>query len=100
MSSADDIDDVLTDLVKLGFTEETWRKVHHNVRRGTQSTTMAQMRGYRPPGGFRPDDSNDRLLRRLQFIERTYRGLDLNPGRLDVFNALAEVAWLAIPPIK
>jgi hypothetical protein len=98
MSSADDIDDVLAKLESLGFTEETWRKVHHNVRLGTQTTTMDRMRGYRPPGGFRPDDNNDRLVRRLQFIERTYRGLKIDPGRVDVFNALAEVAWLAIPP--
>ena len=100
MTSADDIDAVLDKLAELGFTEETWRKVHHNVRRKTQSTTMDTMRDYRPAGGFKPDDSNDRLLRRLQFIERAYRGLELNPGRDDVFDALAEAAWIAIPPVR
>jgi hypothetical protein len=99
MTTPVDMDVELDRLKQIGFPDEMWKKVHHNVRRDTQATTMDTMRLYRPPGGFRPDGNNDRLVRRLKFINDSYRMFGLPPGRLDVFNALTDAALLGIPPI-
>jgi hypothetical protein len=42
------MDHELDRLQEIGFPDEVWAKVHHNVRRGTQGTTMDTMRPYRP----------------------------------------------------
>ena len=98
MTTHIDMDIELDRLKEIGFPDEVWKTVHHNVRRGTQGTTMETMRLYRP-GGFRPDGNNDRLVRRLKFINDSYRVFGLPPGRIDVFKALTDAALLGIPPI-
>ena len=97
MTTHIDMDIELDRLKEIGFPDEVWKTVHHNVRRGTQGTTMETMRPYRP-GGFRPDGNKDRLVGRLKWImvdrrsaaaARTHR----------CFKALTDAALLGIPPI-
>jgi hypothetical protein len=92
----------LDQLEELGLTDESFGLLHHLTRKGTKSETIRGMRRYCETlkVDFRPDESNDRLRRRLEFVLHGYRKFDLPPGNTTVFDALAKAAYLGIPPFE
>jgi hypothetical protein len=93
--------ELLDQLEELDFTDATFGLVHHLTRKGTKRETIKGMRKYceTGPADFPPDGSNDRRKRRLEFILHSYRSFSLPPGNTAVFNALAEAAYLGVPPL-
>ena len=70
---------------------------HHLFRKGTKKETINGMRNY--CGTVQSLDlQNERVTRRLEFVLNSYQYFRLTPGKSGVFDALAEAAWLGIPP--
>jgi len=95
------LSNLLADHNGLGFTDEVSGRIHH-FRDRSRRETIKGMQQYCSTGpvNVEPDGNNVRLgRRRLEFVLRSYREWGLPPGRVDVFSALAEAAYLGIPPI-
>ena len=90
---------ILDELVRLGFSDEVFRLLHHFRSAGTP-ISIARHREYcSDTAQFRDNQSNARTQRRLEFVLHTYRDeWKLPPGNSAVFRALAEAAFLGIPP--
>lgn len=94
--------ELLDQLEELGFTDASFGLVHHLTRKGTKRETTRGMRRYceTRPADFQPDGNNDRLRRRLEFVLHSYREVfGLPAGKTAVFDALADAAYLGIPPV-
>jgi hypothetical protein len=85
---------LLDELEDLGFTNESFRHLHHS------GDSIISFRNWcAKVGGFRADHNNQRVVLRLRFVREAYRLLDVPRDRTDIFNRLAEVALLAIPAV-
>jgi hypothetical protein len=96
------VKDLLVQAKKLGMTDRSFQLVHHLSRKGTHLETISGMMVYCDKHeAFEID--NQRVGHRLDFVLRGYREFqEFNfptSGKHDVFNALAEAAWLGIPPL-
>jgi hypothetical protein len=88
----------------VGMTNQTFRLMHHLSRKGTKSETLTGMTTY--CDGLRGvlEIENQRVGYRLDFVLRGYAEFQEfnfpSSKKLDVLNALAEAAWLGIPPVN
>jgi hypothetical protein len=91
---------LLDELQELGFPDDVFKRVHH-FRDAPRQETIRGMQRYcaTGPATFETGGNNERLGIRLEFILKTYRAWALQPGDVKVFMALAEAAYLGIPPV-
>jgi AbiU2 len=96
------VKDLLVQAKKLGMTDRSFQLIHHLSRRGTHLETVSGMMAYCDKHeAFEID--NQRVGHRLDYVLRGYREFqEFNfpiGEKHEVFNALAEAAWLGIPPL-
>lgn len=82
----------------LGFDDGAFALLHHFRAEGREEGITRASSYCLRTGSFRTDGENERLQRRLALVLDAYRGGGFQTGRPEVFAALAEAAWLEIPP--
>jgi len=94
--------ELLDELEALGFTNEAFRRLHHSrVRNWRKPDSISRHRSYcEGRSSFQRDGDAERDQRRLEFVLQKYRAGGFPPGRLDIFNQLADAAFAEIPPFK
>lgn len=94
---------LLDALVKLGFDDRAFWRLHHKReatprRPRPERETVGAFRSYCEEGHeFRRDEENERVHRRLEFVIKVYSNVGFAGGEINVFIALAEAAFIAIP---
>src|SRR6266568_508131 len=98
--------DLLDKLVKLGFNDDAFWRLHHK-REPTEKRPhpvphkIKEHRRYCDAGHiFNHDEENERVYRRLAFVWKIYTDIGFSYNETNVFIALAEAAFVAIPTHK
>jgi len=102
--------ELLDTLEDIGFTDDAFWRLHHKreptaKRKQSQKETIAKFRAYcegiqRRTDSFKYNSENEHVHERLKFVLRKYREGGYAPRQTNIFIALAEEAFLKIPPRK
>jgi hypothetical protein len=87
--------ELLDELVRLGLTNEAFRRLHHSQR----ETIHGFRQWYLKTSSFVAGGNNERVHERLKYVMTEYRVRGLPPGETDVLVELAAKAFVKIPPI-
>jgi hypothetical protein len=86
----------LDKFVALGLTNDAFWRIHHYRLRGRRDTIRAH-RQWTAAHPSRANSTNELVRQRLEFMDRVIEATGLQSISHDVWIALAEAAWLAIP---
>ena len=94
--------DLLDQLVKQGFSDEAFGRLHHFRATRKTNETIQKHRTYledkakenlqKSVGG-----NNEKVQQRLELVLKSYEAGGFSSGRGETFSHLAEKAWTAIP---
>ena len=90
--------DLLDELEALGFDDSAFAKLHHFRLMGVSDTIQKHRDYCKTQNNLRSNDSNEEVQRRLQMVLKAYKAGGFSSCRPEVFMALAEAAFVELPP--
>lgn len=90
---------LLDDLARLGFDDRAFARLHHWRATGKEETIQSFRTYCEKHEVFQADGNNDRVTKRLELVLRAYTQGGFSSAKVEVFIALAEAAWLEVPPV-
>ena len=92
--------ELLDELQRLGFDDGAFSRLHHFRLKGRRDTIQSHRDYVAKRDELRDGDSNDEVQRRLEIVLKAYRSGGFASSSPFVFAALAEAAFLEVPPSR